>query len=304
MSKAVIVGRAARQNQKAMKWQQECRAINRQKAKDRLWSGLRRRMIIIAAVMVPAYIGLGAWWLWNSGEFARAADTAETWFLDQSKQVGFELTQIEVVGGKTLSAKFIAEKAGVQVGESMLTVSLHDMQQRLSELPELRSVSIQRTLPDQISITIEEREPFAIWQHAGKQQWVDRDGTVLVNQQQDMTQEYVVLVGEDVPHHAEAFLNMLEQTPALKREVVAGVHVGKRRWNVRLKNNILIKLPDHDAEKAWQRVALWVDEKKLLDRAIKMIDLRIEDRVFLTMDNNETNEKTNEFLTLTSARHP
>jgi cell division protein FtsQ len=61
--------------------------------------------------------------------------------------------------------------------------------------------------------------------------------------------------------------------------VRASILVGDRRWNLRLKNGIDVRLPDTDMERALETLARLDRDKNLLNRDIVAVDLRLADRL-------------------------
>lgn len=271
-------------NTRGVKWQEECAAITRRKAKQKRRSALRRRVLIVTTILMPASVGLGGWWMVESGEVTRASDAVVWWGYDMTRRLGFEVQQVRVEGLQTLPAPMVAKAAGIMPGEPIFKISVQEAQARIEALPEIRSARVERALPDMVRLIVQEREPYALWQHDGKQLWMDRDGTLLHNQTQAAHEGDMVLVGEDVPHHAGAFLAMIDQTPDLRDKVSAAQRIGGRRWNVRLTNGMVIKLPQQGQETAWQKLAELVTQQQLLERAVTVIDLRLEDRAIVTLD--------------------
>jgi len=67
--------------------------------------------------------------------------------------------------------------------------------------------------------------------------------------------------------------------------VHASVLVGERRWNLRLKNGIDVRLPESDMVGALERLVALDREKNLITRDIVTIDLRLADRVTVRLSN-------------------
>ena len=74
---------------------------------------------------------------------------------------------------------------------------------------------------------------------------------------------------------------MLNQEPRLARQVISAVRVGKRRWNVEFRNGIQVRLPEADPHSAWRRLARLDARHQLLARDVRMIDMRLPDRLIL-----------------------
>jgi cell division protein FtsQ len=88
-----------------------------------------------------------------------------------------------------------------------------------------------------------------------------------------------VIVGESAPERAEGLFDLLGQQPKLKERVTAAVFVGKRRWNLRLDNGIDVKLPEENPAAAWSRLANLQEQYGLLEKDVRIIDLRQPDQV-------------------------
>jgi len=52
---------------------------------------------------------------------------------------------------------------------------------------------------------------------------------------------------------------------------------------VKLKNGVMVNLPESDARASWTRLARLVAEHSLLERDIRAIDLRLPDRLVVRM---------------------
>lgn len=284
MADAVVVGRAALQNKHAMKWQRECAEISRQKAKMQRWHEFRRKLRVAAVLLGAGYLVAAVYWVWQSGRIEQAGDVLIDTMYEVSRRVGFEVETVRIEGISKLSVPYLAEHLGVTVGDPIFRHSIKDIQANLRALPEIRAARVERRLPDILFIEIVERSASAIWQHKGEYKLIDWDGTVLTNQQRDMGVRYVVLTGEDAPAHAQAFLDMIETTPDLKESVESAMRVGGRRWDVKMRHGLVVKLPEKQPEKAWHTFAKLNQQQQLLGRPIQSIDMRLEDRLFLKME--------------------
>ncbi len=88
------------------------------------------------------------------------------------------------------------------------------------------------------------------------------------------------MVGRGAETRAKEFLALLDRFPAIREQVRASVLVGERRWNLRLKNGLDVRLPETEVAGALEHL---VDArprgKKLLTRDIAVVDMRLSDRV-------------------------
>ncbi|MDP1975591.1 MAG: cell division protein FtsQ/DivIB, partial [Alphaproteobacteria bacterium] len=90
----------------------------------------------------------------------------------------------------------------------------------------------------------------------------------------------------------------------LKSLIASAVIIGKRRWDLHLKNGMIVKLPENNASAAWTQLALLDQEHKLLDRDIAIIDFRLPDRLIIKMASPNTPIETIPNKTTTDIKPP
>jgi cell division protein FtsQ len=78
---------------------------------------------------------------------------------------------------------------------------------------------------------------------------------------------------------AQEILSLLERYPDLRDQVRAAILIAERRWNLRLRNGLDIRLPETAVEQALVTLVGLDRDKKLLSRDIVFVDLRLPDRV-------------------------
>ena len=70
-------------------------------------------------------------------------------------------------------------------------------------------------------------------------------------------------------------------------EVKVAIRVSQRRWNLRLKNNIEIRLPAENISTALNQLSEYQNKHSLFDRNIIAVDLRVPDRLIVRVNNQE-----------------
>lgn len=266
----------------------------KQKLRARQW---KRRGMLAAGVALLAYAGVGSWWLVHSGKLDHATEVTSNAWWGVTAEMGFRLDQVYLSGRDHAEVKAVKAALDVSSGAPILGLSLDAMRARLEAIPEVKSALIRRQLPNRLRVVLVERVPAAIWQRAGQHVLVDADGVVLASEKYKTEQQLPLIIGEDAPQHVRELIALLESEPALQSHVAAAVRVGDRRWNVRLANNVTVLLPERAPRAAWQRFSRLVDREGLLTKAIRSVDMRIEDRVFIMPIEQQKNP-----ITLTTAR--
>ena len=83
--------------------------------------------------------------------------------------------------------------------------------------------------------------------------------------------------------------SLLETQPELKRLVRTAIWVGGRRWNLRMSEEIKVRLPEKNADDALARLAKYEKSHKILGQDIKIVDLRFPDRLVINKGHKKTN---------------
>jgi cell division protein FtsQ len=193
--------------------------------------------------------------------------------------LGLHITSIVLSGQKRLSRDDILASAGVTDRTSLLFFDVAMARARLKSNPWIAEASVQTLYPDRLEISVTEREAFALWQHDGRVSVVSADGTVLEPYTGERFTNLPFVVGSGAQLQAKDFLALLDRYPEIRNEVRASVLVAERRWNLRMKNGIDVRLPETDVGRAFDELAKLARDEKLLSRDIATIDLRQLDRV-------------------------
>jgi len=244
-----------------------------------LWRRPWSRWAALALVLV-AGAGVG-WKLWTDGSVGRFAEDAKWRLIAFSGDLGFVVEDVLVVGRNQTSRDELLKAVRLARGAPILAFDLEQARKRVEELAWVRSASVERMLPDTVLLSVVERKPLALWQTQGRFQLIDRNGEVILKEGIERFADLLVVVGEDAPAHAAALLDILQTQPQLMALVESAVRVGDRRWNVRLRGGIDVRLPADAAQQAWARLAEYEQSHGVLARDVRVLDLRLPDRLIV-----------------------
>jgi cell division protein FtsQ len=192
---------------------------------------------------------------------------------------GFRIDKLSVTGRRQLAKPDVLAIAGVTKRTSLLFLDVDDVRARLQASPWIAEASVRKFLPSRLEIDIAERVPFALWQKDGKISVIAADGAVLAPLDDRRFTTLPLVVGPGAEKRAKDFLALLDLYPAIRDQVRAAILVAERRWNLKLKNGIDIRLPEADVEGGLKVLSSLDRDKKLLTRDITAVDLRLTDRV-------------------------
>jgi cell division protein FtsQ len=192
---------------------------------------------------------------------------------------GFGIQALSISGRRNLSEKELLATAGITARTSVLFFDVDAARARLKENPWIAEAEIRKFYPSGLHIRIEEREAFALWQKDGKISVIAADGAVLGPYADRRFSSLPLVVGRGAETRAKHFLAILDRYPTIRNQVRASILIAERRWNLRLRNGIDVRLPEIEPERALGALAQLDNDKKLLTRDITAVDLRLSDRV-------------------------
>lgn len=199
------------------------------------------------------------------------------------RDAGLTVRSITVAGRVQTEPEELLGALNVAKDDSILHVDLAAVHSRIASLPWVEEVRVSRNLPNAIHVELLERRPIAIWQRSGKMVLVDRAGVEITEKDVAEYPDLPLIVGKGAPKAAAELIALLGAEPQLEGRVAAAVRVGERRWNMRLKDGIDIRLPEKDPVQAWRKLARYEESNGLLGRDVELVDLRLADRVVVRL---------------------
>ena len=190
-------------------------------------------------------------------DFAAARDAA-------ANALGFRITSIALAGQEQLTREEILATAGVTGRTSLLFLDAAEARARLKANPWIAEATVLKLYPGRLHITVTEREAFALWQKDGKVAVIADDGTVVEPYVARRFAHLPLVVGVGAEIKAKEFLAHDRPFPQIRDQVRAAVLVAERRWNLKLKNGIDVRLPETGVELALATLMRLDREKKLL----------------------------------------
>lgn len=136
---------------------QRVRSVSRRRReprhRGRIWAA-----VLAASVLLVAGSTVGLRWLLTAPRFAVA--------------------RVDVEGVSRLSADRVRSAAAIAPGTNIWRIDPTGVIERVESVPEVRRAELIRRLPNQVTLLVEERQPFTLV-HSGRLHWLDEEGRVL-----------------------------------------------------------------------------------------------------------------------------
>ncbi len=195
-----------------------------------------------------------------------------------ARNIGFSVSEISISGNKEMTNAEIIAASGITGANSLPTLNVADIQNRLKLLPLIGDVAVRKFYPNKVVISLIEREPYALWQRDGDVQVIASDGTVIVGFHDARFKHLPHVVGEGANLRVRDYIALLEAAPALQTKIRAGTLISGRRWNLKLANGVDVKLPEEGAAQALAQLSKLDGNSNALDKDILAIDMRVPGR--------------------------
>ena len=227
-----------------------------------------------------AVIGYGLWQGGHIDGFIRAHGEPHHAL---ARAVGLSLDQVTISGISQIGENEVLAAAGLDVKVSLAFLDVNDLRERLERVPMIKSATVRKLYPNELVITLTEREAHAIWQNNGELFVIASDGTVIGLMQDERYVDLPFVVGEGANARSKDYLALLEAAGPLKQRIRAGTLVAGRRWTLKMDNGMDVRLPESGAADALARLVKLEHEQKILEKDVLAIDLRMADRVVVRL---------------------
>lgn len=192
---------------------------------------------------------------------------------------GFRVENILVEGRAEVDAEVLRAIINLERGDPIFAFDPAETREMIERLSWVREAHVERRLPNTVYVGLVERTPVALWQHKNKLRVIDAEGVTLTDKLSVNQKSLPIVVGEYANEQAYDLLVMLNAEPGIQKLVEAATWVGDRRWDLALKNDMVVRLPEMDIGLALSRLTQAQEQDKILDKDLSVIDLREKDRI-------------------------
>jgi cell division protein FtsQ len=203
-----------------------------------------------------------------------------------ANSAGFRITSVAINGRKQLTQDEVLGIGGVNGRSSLLFLDAAVVRDKLKANPWIADATVLKFYPGQLQIDITERTAFALWQQDGRLSVISDDGAVLEPYLSRRFLSLPLVVGKGAASRARDFLALLARYPQVRTVTKAAIFVGERRWNLRLKDGLDVRLPENDVGNALASLSKLDKEERLFSRDIVAVDMRLPDRLTVQLSDD------------------
>ena len=206
-------------------------------------------------------------------------------------QAGLAIGEIVISGQTLTSEQQIFDALGIQPHTSTLGFDVESARQRIAELPAIKSVTVRKTYPGDVTVLVTEKEPVARWAVDGVTFLIDGKGDQIGEAAGGYT-ELPLVIGDGAADDALVMIRALNGFPLLQEGLVALSRIADRRWDLIYDTGLRVQLPEQGVAQAMARLVTYQNDYQLLDRDVTIIDLRIDSVVAVRQNKPEDTDDT------------
>lgn len=238
----------------------------------------RPRLALGGAVLALGLVAV----LFVGGYVGAAAKKIDSLAAAMSNYAGFGISKLTLRGENHTSPQMILAVLNLKPGQSIFDVNLGTARDRLLGLPWVKRVQVTRRYPDSISVDIQEKTPFALWQSAKGLYVITRSGAPIIAATPQQFPKLPVFVGGR-PVGGAALVAAIKAYPGILGRLTAMQRVSQRRWNLILNTGVVALLPETGWRKQLGVLERLIVNDGVLDRSISQIDLRSPEDLYFTL---------------------
>lgn len=206
-------------------------------------------------------------------------------------EAGLSVGEISISGQTLTSEQEIFDALGIQPDTSTLAFDVEAARARIAELPAIETVTVRKTYPADVAVSVTEKTPVARWRVDGITFVIDSAGEQIGEDFGDYS-DLPLVIGDGAADDALVMIMALNHFPDLQKGLVALSRIADRRWDMIYDTGLRIQLPEQGVAQALAKLTSYQSEYQLLDRDVTVIDLRVDSVVAVRPTKREDPEES------------
>ena len=191
----------------------------------------------------------------------------------------FEVKLININGIENLNKTKLIDKLGIFKKKNIFFINKNILNNILKDINYVDSYSVSKVYPSQINIFLKKTEFVGITYIQGTKYLIGLNGKIIIEKNHKYKNNLPVIFGEFSPQNYIEILNKLKNNKFDIKNILEFYYYKNERWDLTLKNNIKIKLPNDGVDSALKIAKLYIDQ---INHEKKIIDLRVANQVIIS----------------------
>jgi len=204
---------------------------------------------------------------------------------EYSNKYHYNLKKIEVTGLTNLNKDEILVYFNKFKNNSIFLVPVKEISNEIKKNKWIKEVNIRNDYKNTLKVNVKEEMPIGIYENNNQQILFSNNLSILeiLGKNHDY-KNLIIFFGENSIINSKYLTSKIDKD--IQQMIESVKFIENRRWNIKLKNNIIIKLPEvklDEAMKNYKKIYSNLSNKDLKD--IEIIDLRIPNQAIIKYRN-------------------
>ena len=199
-----------------------------------------------------------------------------------SDKYQYSLSVVNINGLNNINKDEILNLIKPYKDSSIFLIPIKKIANKISQNNWVKSINIQSNYKDTIEINIDESKPIGIYT-TGIQNILFSDDLKILENIANNEKRFSALIKFEGKNSLHESIKLIDSFPDdFQQYVDKAFLINQRRWNLELKNSILLKLPENNIKEAlenYKKIYINFSNEELIE--IESIDLRMKKKIIL-----------------------
>lgn len=251
---------------------------------QRLWLTPLFRAMIRTGIPSFGFVFLFTWYINDDARITAMVDWYEGTVSAVQDRPEFMVSLLRIEGASAQLQDDIQEALPIDLPLSQFKLDMDALREKLVSLDPVLDADVRVKSGGVLLLKVTERTPAVAWQTAGGIEVLDATGHRVATLHNIETAGALPLIaGVGADERVPEALTLIAAARPIVDRLVGLVRIGNRRWDVVLTNDQIIALPEEAPVAALDRALAMHAAKDVLERDVRVVDLRISDRPVLRL---------------------
>jgi len=204
-----------------------------------------------------------------------------------SDKYQYSLSVVNINGLNNINEDEILNLIKPYIDSSIFLIPIKKIAKKISQNNWVKSINIQSNYKDTIEINIDESKPIGIYT-TGIQNILFSDDLIILENIANNEKRFSALIKFEGKNSIHESIKLIDSFPDdFQQYVDKAFLINQRRWDLELKNSILLKLPENNIKEAlenYKKIYINFSNEELIE--IESIDLRMKQKIILKYKEN------------------
>ena len=200
-----------------------------------------------------------------------------------SEKFNYQLKNYKLNSLNRVNKNEVVEIINKYLNQSIFLIPLDDISNSIQNLKWVKNVKLSSNLKNTIKVEIKEYEPIGIVFLNNQLFYFSSDGKIIDLNIKKNNENFIVFYGSQILSNANNFINIITNINHESMPVITeAYYINNRRWDVKLKNNIIINLSEKNIEESISNYIKLIEKfDASLRGSIEYVDLRNNEKAII-----------------------